>query len=89
VRLVPPTETWLYEIADGCFARDDLASGRVQAHAAYRANAVLDVVVNEGEAIFLPALWWHEIDAISPSITVTMLSLPRPNDFHAVLGHDR
>ena len=87
VRLIPPTETWLYELSDGCFARHDLASGRPQSHPEFRASRVLDVVVEEGEAIFLPALWWHEVDALSPSITVTMLSLAWPNDFHAALPH--
>lgn len=44
-------------------------------------TAAAELVVEAGEALFLPAGWWHQVDALSPSISVTVLEFAWPNDY--------
>ena len=34
-----------------------------------------------GEALFIPAGWWHQVDALDPSISVTILDFTFTNDY--------
>jgi len=34
-----------------------------------------------GEALFLPAGWWHEVTALQTSMHVSLLAFHRPNAF--------
>jgi ribosomal protein L16 Arg81 hydroxylase len=42
------------------------------------------VHLGPGDALFLPAGWFHEVTATAPSITLSFLSFPWPNHFHFV-----
>ena len=42
---------------------------------------LVEVVLAPGEALFIPAGWWHQVDALDVSISVSILSLAWPNDF--------
>lgn len=44
--------------------------------------SVRSVALDPGEALFLPAGWFHEVTALDPSITLSFLSFPWPNHFH-------
>lgn len=45
---------------------------------------ILDVVVEEGEALFVPLSWWHAVTSLSPCISMTFTGFPFPNywDYH-------
>ncbi|MEQ1570605.1 MAG: cupin-like domain-containing protein [Myxococcota bacterium] len=45
-------------------------------------EAAVDVELDPGEALFVPAGWYHEVEALSPSITLSFVSFPWPNHFH-------
>ncbi len=40
---------------------------------------VLDTVIGPGEAIFLPVGWWHQIEALDLSASMSFTSFRRPN----------
>ena len=42
---------------------------------------VLDVVVNAGETLFLPLGWWHQVGALSLSVSFSFTNLDLKNDY--------
>ncbi len=45
-------------------------------------DQVATVELAPGEALFVPAAWFHEVTALAPSLTLSLLSFPWPNHFH-------
>ena len=45
-------------------------------------DRVFEVLLEPGESLFVPAAWFHEVIALEPSITLSLLSFPWPNHFH-------
>jgi hypothetical protein len=88
LRLVPPTQTALYELSEGYFLRCDLEDPAVIEHPDFDPRSVLTVELAEGEALFLPALWWHDVRALTPSITLSCLNFVWPNNFHSIFDKD-
>jgi ribosomal protein L16 Arg81 hydroxylase len=43
---------------------------------------VLDVVVEEGETMFLPLGWWHQVSALDVSLSFSYSNLARSNEFN-------
>lgn len=79
--LIPPWEGSLLDDADGYYARFDPAAPR-DTWPPEHADAVLhEFVLEAGEALFLPAGWWHQVDALDPSISFSLLCFRRPNAF--------
>lgn len=74
--LIPPFSTALLHQAEGFYAPRDwneIVAQEVQA------LNVMTVDLTAGEALFLPAGYWHEVQALEPSIHVSMLGFRRPN----------
>jgi hypothetical protein len=74
--LVSPFEDGMLDEADGFYARHDPESDDWPAE---RRRLVVDL--GPGEALFLPAGWWHQVRALEPSISFSLMSFRRPNDF--------
>lgn len=74
--LIPPFSSALLHEAEGFYAPDHWREilGR-------EPDAPKPMVVDlaAGEALFLPAGFWHEVQALEPSIHVSMLGFRRPN----------
>lgn len=73
VTLVSPLETALLEGIRGVYSDYDLRR--------LASEAVLEVVLVAGETLFIPAGWWHRVQALEPSINFSLLNFRRPNDF--------
>ncbi|HUH05824.1 MAG TPA: cupin-like domain-containing protein [Kofleriaceae bacterium] len=74
-RLIPPSETRLLAGAHGFYARarlDDLELDDLHAK---------EVVLAPGETLFLPAGWWHEVEALEPSVSFSLLAFRRDNRY--------
>lgn len=82
IELVSPSESALLgATARGFYSTIDLDRRADHPHPAVRALQVREVVLAPGEALFLPAGWWHRVTALDVSISLSLLSWRRPNDF--------
>lgn len=70
-RLIPPTERALLERIRMSHTTLDPETDPMEG------VLVKDVIVEEGEAIFVPVGWWHHVRALDPAITVSLAAWPR------------
>lgn len=77
--LAPPESLALLERSDGLYCRWDPKTD--EERAADPPERLVGVTLQPGEALFLPAGWWHQVDALDPSISVSNLHWAWPNDF--------
>lgn len=78
LRLAPPEPIALLDRSRGVYSRWD---PRSEAELGDGPVRLVEVVLAPGEALFIPAGWWHQVDALDPSISVSILDLAWPNDF--------
>jgi ribosomal protein L16 Arg81 hydroxylase len=45
----------------------------------------IECLIGPGEALFLPVGWWHQVEALDVSISMSFTNFPDGNDF--VEGH--
>jgi ribosomal protein L16 Arg81 hydroxylase len=69
VRLVAPDHLEMVDALDGYYA--------TRTH-----STALEVELAPGEALFVPLAWFHEVTALDPSITLSLLCFRWPNQFH-------
>ena len=82
IDLVSPQETaLLLDPVHGFYSPVDLDRLRVAKHPALRAMIVKSVVVAPGDALYIPAGWWHRVTSLDVSISFSLLGFKRPNDF--------
>lgn len=77
-RLAPPESLALLDRSRGVYSQWD---PRTQQELADGPITLIELVLAPGEALFIPAGWWHQVDALDPSISVSILALAWPNDF--------
>ncbi|MFO0611618.1 MAG: cupin-like domain-containing protein [Polyangiaceae bacterium] len=78
--LISPFETALLHGARDFYAAataEDIESGR---HPELAGVRVSRLELGPGDALFLPAGTWHEVLALEPSISISLLAFHRPND---------
>ncbi len=77
IDLVSPLATSLLDGARGFYA--DVRAADLRENPREDAR-VLGVELGPGDALFLPAGWWHEVTALEVSIHVSLLTFRRPNE---------
>jgi hypothetical protein len=82
VELVAPHETaLLLGKLDGFYSGVDLDRVASARHPALRRTLVKSTVLRPGDALYIPAGWWHRVTALDVSISFSLLGFRRPNDF--------
>jgi len=74
ITLIPPTQFSLFADCDGFYAgisADELPDDVF----------AVTLELKPGEALFIPAGWFHEVTALSVSINISFLNFRRPNNF--------
>jgi hypothetical protein len=81
VKLVSPLHTELLEHAVGYYARADLDDPDAAKYPELASLKPLTVELAAGEALLIPAGWWHHVRALTTSISVSLTNFVFPNDF--------
>jgi hypothetical protein len=85
VRLVPSWSLpWVYNDYH-VYSDVDAARPDFDKHPLFENATVYDFVVNAGEVLFIPIGWWHHLESLDMSISLTRknLALPASNSFGA------
>lgn len=77
VRLIAPDEPALLKNTRGVYSRLDPE----RPDPAWQTTQVHDLTLAPGEALFIPAGWWHHVRALDPSISLAVNAFTRSNDF--------
>ncbi len=65
----------------GFYSPIDLDQLATASHPALRQLAIKEVSLAPGDALFIPAGWWHRVTSLDVSISFSLLGFRRPNDF--------
>ncbi len=75
IRLAPRLRAPLHVVLSGFYLAEPLDQ-------VFSPEAILTVVLEPGQALFVPVAWFHEVTALDPSITLSFLNFVWPNHFH-------
>ncbi len=82
VELISPQETaLLLDPVHGFYSPVDLDALATAEHPALRQLLVKQVVLAPGDALYIPAGWWHRVTSLDVSISFSLLGFRRPNNF--------
>jgi hypothetical protein len=82
IELVSPQETaLLLDPVNGFYSPVELDDLAAAAHPALRQLLVKQVVLDPGDALYIPAGWWHRVTALDVSISFSLIGFRRPNNF--------
>jgi ribosomal protein L16 Arg81 hydroxylase len=83
VRMLPPTETFLHRGAMSMYAAADPESPDLRAFPEWKDAHVIDVVVEPGEALFIPVGWWHHVRSLDVAISLSLTHFRYRNEFRS------
>lgn len=83
VRMLPPTETFLHRGAISMYAAADPDKPDLHTFPEWKHAHVVDVVVEPGEALFIPVGWWHHVRSLDVAISFSLTNFRYRNDFGA------
>jgi hypothetical protein len=81
VHLCAPWERDLLADIRAVYSAHDAEAGPGEAGALPSSVQVYEVELGAGEALFLPVGWWHQVRALTPSISLSFTNFARPNRF--------
>jgi Cupin-like domain len=88
-RLASPLQTHCLYNTRSVFSPVDLSAPDLERFPKVADVQVLDVVVGPGETLFVPLGWWHQVEALDLSLSISFTNLDVPNHFswyHPVEG---
>ena len=65
------------------FSKVDLAQIDLERFPDMREVRVIEWILAPGQILFLPVGWWHQVEALDLSATMTFTNFQRDNDFHS------
>jgi hypothetical protein len=83
VWLVAPEETPSLANHLHCYSEIDLSAVDYARFPAMRDVRVLEVVLEPGQLLFIPIGWWHQVEGLDATITMTFVNFLWRNDFVA------
>lgn len=80
-RFISPLQTPLVYNFNAVFSEVNLDAPDLGRYPEFAKAQVLDVVVEPGEAIFLPLAWWHHVSSLDTCISLSLSNVRLPNHF--------
>lgn len=80
-RMISPLDTPRVYNYTGVFSKVDLDTLDLERHPRMKDVRWIDLTLEPGETLFLPLGWWHQVNALTPSVSVSWTNLVAPNDF--------
>ncbi len=84
VRLVPPTMLDVVDTARGFHAT--LSALEVEAR---QPGACYELTLEERDCVFIPVGWWHEVESLTPSLSLAVVNFRKPNLYGYLPGLPR
>jgi Cupin-like domain len=79
--LIPALETPLMYNDVGVFSAVDLLRPDFDRHPRFAETTRIEVVVEPGESLFIPVGWWHHVEALDASVSLSFTNFVFPNNF--------
>jgi hypothetical protein len=80
-RFISPLDTPNLYNFTGVFSPIDLDNVDLSRHPDFAKVKVLEVVVEEGETVFLPLGWWHQVTSLDVCLSFSFSNLDFPNNY--------
>lgn len=83
VTLIPAWQApWLYN-DKGVFSAADFPNFDEKRHPLMKKITPIEVLIGPGDALFIPVGWWHCVEALDISISISFTNFNAPNHFSA------
>lgn len=89
VQLIPALQTPFCYNDVGVFSAADFPNFDEKRHPLMKKVKPLTVVLSPGETLFIPIGWWHRVEGLEISISVSFTNLHAPNNFYADFPRSR
>jgi LPS sulfotransferase NodH len=80
-RLVPASQWQFVYVSGGIFSDVDAERPAIDLHPKFADATLIDVVVNPGEALFVPLGWWHHVRTLDICMSISFANFAFPNHF--------
>ena len=81
VRLISPFELPRLYNDRHCYSQVDLTTPDLERYPLFGHVRVIDVVIGPKDLLFLPVGWWHYVESLAVSVTMTFTNFVFDNDF--------
>lgn len=81
VKMVPLHDTAYVYNTIHCYSEVDASDVDLDGFPAFRKAQVLDCTLGPGELLFIPIGWWHYVEGLDPTVTLSFTNFLRYNDF--------
>jgi ribosomal protein L16 Arg81 hydroxylase len=82
-KLISPLYTELLHDTNGYYSLIDAEKPDPERFPYFRDVELHEVEVAAGEALFIPATWWHHVRGLEPSLSLSLLNFVFPNLFES------
>lgn len=81
IKMISPDQSPLLYNYRGVFSKVDCAHPDYEKYPLYSQVKSIEVILEPGEAIFIPVGWWHYVEALDVSISVSFTNFVFPNHY--------
>lgn len=87
IKLISPQQTPLMYNHIGVFSKVDGENPDYNKYPLYKEAKIIEVILEPGEAIFIPVGWWHHVKSLDVSISVSFTNFVFPNYYEWKYPH--
>ncbi len=81
VRLISPNQKYLLGNYGKYFSEIDLDNLDFERYPNFQKIDMIEIVLEPGEVLFLPVGWWHQVNSLDISISISLMNFLVNNDF--------